>query len=40
MDLRRHLLVDIGKSKVQLWELTMEQGVLTRMSKDEKLKKC
>jgi len=39
-DLRRHLLADIGKSKVQLWELTMEQGVLTRMSKDERLKKC
>ena len=38
-DLRRHLLADIGKSKVQLWELTMEQGVLTRMSKDERLKK-
>ena len=38
-DLRRQLLVDIGKSKVQLWELTMEQGVLTRMSKDERLKK-
>lgn len=36
-DLRRQLLVDIGKSKVQLWELTMEQGVLTRMSKDERL---
>jgi len=39
-DLRRHLVADIGKSKVQLWELTMEQGVLTRMSKDERLKKC
>ena len=38
-DLRRHLLADIGKSKVQLWELTMEQGVLTRISKDERLKK-
>ena len=38
-DLRRHLLADIGKSKVQLWELTMEQGVLTRMSKDERLKR-
>ena len=38
-DLRRELVVDIGKSKVQLWELTMEQGVLTRMSKDERLKK-
>ena len=38
-DLRRQLLADIGKSKVQLWELTMEQGVLTRMSKDERLKK-
>ena len=38
-DLRRQLLTDIGKSKVQLWELTMEQGVLTRMSKDERLKK-
>ena len=36
-DLRRQLMVDIGKSKVQLWELTMEQGVLTRMSKDERL---
>lgn len=39
-DLKRHLLADIGKSKVQLWELTMEQGVLTRMSKDERLKKA
>lgn len=38
-DLRRQLLADIGKSKVQLWELTMEQGVLTRMSKDERLKR-
>ena len=38
-DLRRHLVADIGKSKVQLWELTMEQGVLTRMSKDERLKR-
>jgi len=38
-DLRRQLLADIGKSKVHLWELTMEQGVLTRMSKDERLKK-
>ena len=38
-DLRRQLLADVGKSKVQLWELTMEQGVLTRMSKDERLKK-
>jgi len=38
-DLKRQLLADIGKSKVQLWELTMEQGVLTRMSKDERLKK-
>jgi hypothetical protein len=38
-DLRRHLLADIGKSKVQLWEMTMEQGVLTRMSKDSRLKK-
>lgn len=38
-DLKRQLLTDIGKSKVQLWELTMEQGVLTRMSKDERLKK-
>jgi len=36
-ELRRELLADIGKSKVQLWELTMEQGVLTRMSKDERL---
>ena len=36
-DLRRQLLVDIGKSKVQLWELTMEQGVLTRISRDERL---
>lgn len=36
-DLRRQLLADIGKSKVQLWELTMEQGVLARMSKDERL---
>ena len=38
-DLRRELLVGIGKSKVELWELTMEQGVLTRMSKDERLAK-
>jgi len=38
-DLKRQLLTDIGKSKVQLWELTMEQGVLTRMSKDERLEK-
>lgn len=38
-DLRRRLLADIGKSKVQLWELTMEQGVLTRMSKDERIKR-
>ena len=38
-DLRRRLLADIGKSKVQLWELTMEQGVLTRMSKDERVKR-
>ena len=38
-DLRRELLADIGKSKVQLWELTMEQGVLTRTSQDERLKK-
>ena len=38
-DLRRQLLADIGKSKVQLWELTMEQGVLTRMSKDERLRR-
>lgn len=37
-DLKRQLLADIGKSKVQLWELTMEQGVLTRMSKDGRLK--
>lgn len=37
-ELRRRLVGDIGKSKVQLWELTMEQGVLTRMSKDERLK--
>jgi len=37
-DLKRQLLTDIGKSKVQLWELTMEQGVLTRMSKDQRLK--
>jgi len=38
-ELKRQLLADIGKSKVRLWELTMEQGVLTRMSKDERLKK-
>ncbi|KAF9792204.1 hypothetical protein BJ322DRAFT_20613 [Thelephora terrestris] len=38
-ELRRQLLVDIGKSKVQLWELTMEQGVLTRISRDERLTK-
>jgi hypothetical protein len=38
-DLRRQLLADMGKSKVQLWELTMEQGVLTRMSKDDRLTK-
>lgn len=37
-DLKRQLLTDVGKSKVQLWELTMEQGVLTRMSKDGRLK--
>ena len=37
-DLKRQLLVDVGKSKIELWELTMEQGVLTRMSKDERLK--
>lgn len=38
-DLRRQLLADIGESKVQLWELTMEQGALTRISKDERLTK-
>ena len=36
-DLRRELSAEVGKSKVRLWELTMEQGVLTRMSKDERL---
>ena len=36
-DLRRGLLAEIGKSKVHLWELTMEQGVLTQISKDERL---
>jgi hypothetical protein len=36
-EMRRQMVGEIGKSKVELWEMTMEQGVLTQLSKDDTL---
>ena len=36
---REQLAAEIARAKIELWETTIEQGVLTHLSKDKELKR-